>query len=95
MYSTAVLSRIKNQIYQRKQSNETLASDPVKQCLAQCKPGQILLCNKHKDTSIGATLLRKYDSTNPADYTHSMLLTERNGELMAVHATQNKESGEG
>jgi hypothetical protein len=59
------------------------------------KPGQILLLNKKSDNSYWANLLRSYQSDNPVDFTHSVLVSEnKNGEIMIIHSTIKKESGE-
>jgi len=93
LHFTSLLSRAKDNLIKKEQPN--IENDSYNLLKNNLQAGDILLINKRKDTSFGAQALRWFDMHNPADYTHSMLVSriDEDGTVWVTQSTQHKESG--
>lgn len=89
LHLTNILSLAKNSLTQKEKNID--ANNAYWLLASNVKVGDVLLINKRKDTSFGAQALRWFEENNPADYTHSILITGVNP-VKFIHSTWHKES---
>lgn len=87
LWYTKLLSNAKDSISKKNNPD----ADNIDLLIDNVEVGNILLLNKKKDNWVWTKLLRIYEDDNSMDFTHSVLVTEKNWELYITQATLNKE----